>query len=254
MRAAITKHLRGKTVSLFHQLLASLPVDEALTTNYDTRFERAWRDAGRHPAVLPEQGTARTREWLLKLHGSVSAGPESRLVLSRGDYLRFEGEGTALAGLVQAMLLTRHLLFVGYSLRDDNFHRIVQQVRNTVSGARPGDHTALGTVITSDEQQLIHEVWKPDLKVIATGTAARTGPVRTTAMMLDMLGMAACGMGHFLNEAYADEFTPEEAELRDLLLRAAELVDEADGKGVDPSVAAGVRRALARFGAPSVPR
>jgi len=31
--------------------------------------------------------------------------------------MRFEGSSSALAGIVQAVLLTRHILFVGYSLR-----------------------------------------------------------------------------------------------------------------------------------------
>ena len=66
-----------------------------------------------------------------------SSRPKS-IVLSRDDYLRFEGEGVALAGIVQAMVLTRHMLFVGYSLSDDNFHRLVHQVRTAIgSQERP---------------------------------------------------------------------------------------------------------------------
>ena len=60
-------------------------------------------------------------------------------MLSRDDYLRFEAEGVALAGIVQAMLLTRHMLFVGYSLSDDNFHRLVHQVRAAIGS----DHTSM---------------------------------------------------------------------------------------------------------------
>lgn len=131
---AVVAHVQTEQVALVHQLLASLPVQEAVTTNYDRCFEKAWKAAGKRPRVLPAEPAAESRCWLLKLHGSVD-DPE-RIVLSRDDYLRFEGEGVALAGIVQAMLLTRHMLFVGYSLSDDNFHRLMHQVRSAV-GERP---------------------------------------------------------------------------------------------------------------------
>lgn len=117
-------------VALLHQLLASLPVTEAVTTNYDVCLETAFKDAGRPMRVLPKEGVGGARRWLVKLHGSVDN--TERIVLSREDYLRFEGEGAALAGIVQALLLTRHMLFVGYSLSDDNFHRLVHQVRAVI--------------------------------------------------------------------------------------------------------------------------
>ena len=51
---AIVELLKPFTrVSLAHTLLAALPVTEAATTNYDTLFEKARRDAGRPVAVLP---------------------------------------------------------------------------------------------------------------------------------------------------------------------------------------------------------
>ena len=66
--------------------------------------------------------------WLLKLHGTIT-DPES-LVLSRDDDPALPPRGQrTLGGVVQAMLLTRHMLFVGFSLTDDHFHRIVHDVR-----------------------------------------------------------------------------------------------------------------------------
>ena len=127
MVEAIIEQVTTEQVSLMHQLLASWPVREAVTTNYDTCFEQAWIDAGREHVVLPKVSAQGAEAWLLKLHGSID--DRSRIVLSREDYLRFEGEGVALAGMVQAMLLTRRMLFVGYSLSDDNFHRLVHQRR-----------------------------------------------------------------------------------------------------------------------------
>ena len=122
--------------SLSHALLASLPMHEAATTNYDRLFERAWgaaiagpgRSARGAVTVLPRENAAHAQHWLLKLHGDVD-DPNRNLVLSRDEYGRFERAGGAVAGVLQAMLLTRHLLIVGYRLQDETFHRIVHEVR-----------------------------------------------------------------------------------------------------------------------------
>ena len=43
-------------------------------------------------------------------------------MLTRGSYARYDEHLPALAGIVQGFLMTRHMLFVGFSLTDDNFH------------------------------------------------------------------------------------------------------------------------------------
>src|SRR5262249_8070865 len=105
--------------ALGHALLARMPVDEVVTTNYDDLFARAGTAAGRPCAVLPGGAIRRGERWILKMHGTVQR-PET-IVLTRADYLRFQETRSALAGIVQALLLTRHMLFVGFSLHDDNF-------------------------------------------------------------------------------------------------------------------------------------
>ena len=55
-------------------------------------------------------------------------------VLTRGDYLRYADRRAALAGIVQALLITREMLFVGFSLKDENFFRIADDVRKAVGG------------------------------------------------------------------------------------------------------------------------
>mmetsp|Transcript_352 Transcript_352/g.838 ORF Transcript_352/g.838 Transcript_352/m.838 type:complete len:674 (-) Transcript_352:2060-4081(-) len=118
--------------SVVHALLAALPVQEAITTNYDDLFEKAWHLHGSF-AVLPHAPMRRTRghvtssKWLLKMHGCVTI-PED-IVLTKSHYIRYAERYAALAGIVQASLLTRHLLFVGFSFDDDNFQRIYDPVR-----------------------------------------------------------------------------------------------------------------------------
>jgi hypothetical protein len=68
---------------------------------------------------------------MLKLHGTVSRPKE--IVLTKRDYIRYNDRFAALAGIVQSTLLTRHLLSIGFSLADDNFHKIFDSVRKAKS-------------------------------------------------------------------------------------------------------------------------
>lgn len=61
------------------------------------------------------------------MHGTITHPDE--IVLSKRDYMRYHDRFAAMAGIVQSTLLTRHLLFVGFSLDDDNFQRIFDSVR-----------------------------------------------------------------------------------------------------------------------------
>lgn len=38
----------------------------------------------------------------------------------------------ALYGIVQALLVTKHLLFIGYSLSDEDFHELADEIRTEI--------------------------------------------------------------------------------------------------------------------------
>lgn len=105
---------------LTHSLLASIGAEQAVTTNYDNLYERACTrpgdDLDDDLAVLPYGRVAENRPWLLKLHGSLDQlDREDHIVLTRPDYMSLARDRSALFGIVQALLVTKHLLFVGYS-------------------------------------------------------------------------------------------------------------------------------------------
>jgi hypothetical protein len=85
------------------------------------------------------------------------------MVLSRDDYLRFDAESAALGGVVQALLLTRHMLFVGYSLSDENFHRLMYEVRAVRDKRSTASSERLTTAITPSPRGLMHQVWEQDV-------------------------------------------------------------------------------------------
>ena len=168
--------------ALAHSLLAALPVSEVVTTNYDRLFEMASRAAGHPVAVLPYQPVSGHGRWLLKMHGCVTHPHD--IVLTREDYLRYADRRAALAGIVQALLITRHMLFVGFSLTDDNFQRIVDDVHKAIRG--PEEHpttpsSPFGTALLLHRDPLLEELWRADLHLVSmdgddgTASAARSG-------------------------------------------------------------------------------
>ncbi len=114
-------------------------------------MEKAWRLSGPF-SCLPYKPRSGCKRWLLKLHGCITH-PEA-LIFTKQDYIRFADRFAALAGIVQSSLLTKHMLFVGFSFDDDNFQRIFDSVRKARArtfkeAASPSES---GTSSTADDK------------------------------------------------------------------------------------------------------
>ena len=134
LQGAISELFKQDGYSLTHALLASLRVREAVTTNYDTLYENAAIvPHAKTLKVLPRQRRSADEPWLLKLHGDIKL--HNSIVLTREQYLRFDSDSTPLASVVQSLMVTKHMLFVGYSLSDENFIRLARQVRQLFRAA-----------------------------------------------------------------------------------------------------------------------
>jgi hypothetical protein len=230
---AIATQLTGDRYSVGHALLAALPVNEIVTTNYDRLFEIAAEALGPDQAValLPDEVPHGRRRWLLKLHGSIDK-PDS-IVLTREDYLRYGDRRAALAAIVQALLLTRHMLFVGFSLTDDNFHRIADDVRKAIRGSsKAGPARPFGTALLP-APGLTEQLWRDDLHCVSMETERPSGAGRAILsrrleIFLDcLLAHATSNAAHLLDDAYEDIFTPEEREIRQGLRALQQAVGQA---------------------------
>ena len=121
--------------------------------------------------------------WLLKLHGDLEA-PDT-IVLTRVQYERLETEHRALRGLVQSLMLTSHLLFVGFGFAHSDFlatAEAVAKVRELAvdeyQGAKVGTAIELRKSSDRKHQQLAyhHLAPRPQRHVIRgaiTGDPAR---------------------------------------------------------------------------------
>lgn len=215
---AIARRFRADHFSLSHALLAALPVREVVTTNYDRLFELASEAIGLTVAVLPEAPAADADRWLLKMHGSVSH--PSDIVATREDFLRYGERRAALAGIVQALLITRHLLFVGFSLTDDNFHRIADAVRRALQSASMRS-AKFGTALVLDHDPLLEELWAGDLDWIAVGEpgSRASEAARRLDVLLDYIlaRTMTLASSHLLDGRYEGVLSRDERAFRDAL-------------------------------------
>lgn len=182
----VRAHFRGEQIALGHALLAALPVREIVTTNYDALLELASGDLDLAVSVLPESPVRPCDRWIFKIHGSVAS--EGDLVVTREDQLRFPDRRGALAGIVQALLITRHMLFVGFSLQDESFHRIADAVRRAI---RPHDgQDPFGTVLGLRPRPLVEELWHGDLRFVSVAPEGTedAAAAREIDVFLDALG------------------------------------------------------------------
>ena len=153
-KKVVAVHCDSPKHAVGHAMLANIPARSSITTNYDTLFEKACHGVepfGAKPyssetmAVLPWSPKKECNRWLLKMHGCCSHTDD--IVLTADDYAKYESSGqAALGGLVQAELMTSHMMFTGFSMTDANFKRLIDSVMKAY-----GDDTnreGAGTIIS----------------------------------------------------------------------------------------------------------
>lgn len=206
--AAVIEAVKADRYGLGPALLASLQAEQAITLNYDTLFETAAADAALPRRVIPGPFSDEER-WLLKLHGTID--DLRSIVLTRDDYLGFNSDRAALSSLVKATLMTRHLLFVGFGVKDPHFHEIVHDVRR----ALPERAGPFGTVVTLTDSEVTRRLWSDDLDFVTVSSA------RLLDVFLDaLLAHAATTHSYLLADGYASTLPDADAALRDALLRS----------------------------------
>lgn len=209
-RDLICAEVSSPYYSLSHGLLAGLRIHETITQNYDCLIEAAWKEAGQTLSVLPHKPLA-GHPWLLKMHGCATKAES--IILTRQDYLRYGDRNAALAGMVQGALLTRHLLFYGFSLRDDNFIGIVDAVRK--ARVIPG---TFGTVLMANPPEYLHQLWGQDLRIVAVPD------YRELEIQLDhLLSRTHLTAGYLLDPNFQTLLSPAEEKLREALLNLQRL-------------------------------
>ncbi|HEY4624825.1 MAG TPA: SIR2 family protein, partial [Blastococcus sp.] len=177
--------------------------------------------------VLPFDDPEPGAPWLLKLHGD--AGHPESIVLTREEYLEFGDTRAALAGVLHSLLLTRHMLFVGTSMLDDDLIRISHQVRQALQMQGSPSRRRNGTVLALREDPARARLWEQDVETVAMGSVD-TPPAeaaRRLEVLLDRIGcLSTPPTGYLLDPAYRGMLNDEERTLATALRTMAEAVPD----------------------------
>jgi hypothetical protein len=208
LQSRIVERIGSPQPALGHALLAGLRCREVITTNYDRCYEQAVTAQGltAPTVVMPWQVPQPGVPWLLKLHGDVDHAND--IVLTRGQFVHYDSRWRPAGSMLQAVLLTRHLLVVGASMTDDNVLRLTHEVRDFRQ--RSGVTGELGTVLSPKPEPLRAKLWDGDLAWHAMGDDLVEG-ARRLEVFLDVVGAHACDdRAYLLDENFADLLGDEE--------------------------------------------
>jgi hypothetical protein len=162
-------------------LLARELGQELVTTNYDPLLEQAAAGAGRDLRVLPFDLAVPGHPWL-----------------HEGHYR------AALSGVMHTLLLTRHVLFVGASMLDDDLIRIAYEVRRALQAPGPRAPRRSGTVLSLTHDPARARLWERDVETVAMSgrDTSSAEAARELEVLLDLLGCRACPpTGYLLDPA-----------------------------------------------------
>jgi hypothetical protein len=217
----VVRRLDTRRHAIGHALLATLRTDRMVTTNFDDCMELALQiPSGGKFRVLARQLADGSLPWLLKLNGDLRQ-PES-IVLTTDDLTRSPEERTALEGVVQTLLLTSHLLFVGFSLTDKNFLALADAV--TKIRALAGDPAAEppGTAVALMTTDLKRAGYS-DLHMLAMDESSPKHGARRLEIFLERLVWSASRESDLSSEYVLDDRYLSGLSNEDLALRAAVL-------------------------------
>lgn len=118
-----------------HKMLAKIPhFKHIFTTNYDTLLEDSYSQAERNVVRNDKDCTyiQDKKTTVFKIHGDFT-DPDS-VIITSNDYEQFFNipVNSQLWDLTKIEFLTKHILFIGYSLSDDNIIDIIKHISKAV--------------------------------------------------------------------------------------------------------------------------
>ncbi|MDJ0025926.1 SIR2 family protein [Gordonia alkanivorans] len=232
---------RKQKVALAHALLAGMGCREAVTTNYDDLYEKAVEATRRRrPTILPWEAVGEERPWLLKLHGDI--GRSSSIVLTRRDFVLFDAKSRPAGSLLQALLLTKHVLIIGASLSDGNVIRLAMEVDEYLQKSKV--KSIRGTFVDTSGVVARHHLWRDQFRWFVCEGTERKDRVRRMEMFLDAVAAFAATDAHWLLDERFDGLLGERD--REVVEGACRLM--ADTRGAS-GLLAPLKSALSNLGA-----
>ena len=187
---------------------------------------------------------------LLKLHGSLPVDRADPVpghpVLTREDVIEHGLTAGVLRGALQMLLLTGHVLFVGYGMGDPSLYQALFEIRRIRRSAGLEGHGPVATALMAVPAHDLSRLWGPDVTVLWPEHATADDPSvggSHIAELLDLL-VDERAFGDVPVLAFREEeLTSAERRLRQLL---SGLRDHYDQAGHAPSEVVALLR---RYGA-----
>lgn len=132
----------GHSVNQNHKTLARLPITNYWTTNYDQMIETALAEAGKVVDVksaVPHLKTVKRgrQATVYKMHGDVDNPDQA--VLTKDDYEGYFRDREPFVNALAGHLVSKTMLFVGFSFTDPNIDYIMSRIRVVLNSA-PKQH------------------------------------------------------------------------------------------------------------------
>lgn len=143
-----------------HKLITEIPFAGVITTNYDKLLESAYAQGGHIPPVYTYEDSAdivsalsHGRFFILKAHGDIDS--KSTIILSERDYRDMVYRQPGYRAAMNAIFITKTVLFLGTSLTDTDTNLVLESVSESFSGKGPR-HYALLPEREASEAEGIH--------------------------------------------------------------------------------------------------
>lgn len=130
---------RSRELTDNHRLLAQLPIQTWITTNWDNLLETALKENRKKVKVfvcdknISHQSADEV--CLFKIHGDCS-NPET-IVITEEDYYSYSHKNPLIRIKLGSLLIDKTFLFIGYGLRDPDFNQIRAEISYYLQGHKP---------------------------------------------------------------------------------------------------------------------
>ena len=182
-----------------HKALISLPVSLILTTNYDPNLERAAQQLERSFEVIltdcevPQKFLTKDLT-IIHLYGNTV-----EFLASEEDLVNFEHEHPAFSSILQHVLLTRTVFFLGFSFRDHNVLNHILRSHAMMRVEKPTDYIRSHYAYMIDpDSSLLPTLWEGRGLRIITSKPGKTA--RETSQLflqfVDRLAQAAAELSY----------------------------------------------------------
>lgn len=175
-----------------HEKIVNLGPRSYITTNYDKLLEESLRIykkdnsfqvvTNRQPIDCASIVQIRARDFIFKPHGDID--DTESIILTHEQYRKLYGERNHTLKALETILLTRPIVYIGFSLNDPDFLNIKDNIENTFKGGGQ-QHYAIMADINDEKKKYYLDNF--GIRIINYNTKELPDGTRDYSSLLDLL-------------------------------------------------------------------